>query len=55
VTLQSLSASHPQAGKLRAAYEAMALQGVTAREGVANLSAVLATPRGRVKLESAGL
>ena len=55
VTLQSLSASHPQAAKLRAAYEAIGLQGVSAREGLANLCAVLATPRGRVKLESAGL
>jgi hypothetical protein len=55
VTLQSLSASHPQAARLRAVYEAIALQGVTAREGVANLCAVLDTPRGRVKLDSGGL
>jgi hypothetical protein len=55
VTLQSLSASHPQASRLRASYEAIALQGVTAREGVANLCAVLDTPRGRVRLESGGL
>jgi hypothetical protein len=55
VTLQSLSASHPQAPKLRAAYEAIGLQGVMAREGLANLCAVLDTPRGRVKLESDGL
>jgi len=55
VTLQSLSASHPQAGQLRAAYQAIGLQGVTAKEGAANLCAVLETPRGRVKLESRGL
>jgi hypothetical protein len=55
VTLQSLSARHPQADRLRAAYEAIGLQGVSAREGNANLCAVLDTPRGRVKLESGGL
>jgi hypothetical protein len=55
VTLQSLTASHPQAATLRAAYEAVGLQGVVLKEGAARLCAVLDTPRGRVKLDSAGL
>ena len=55
VTLQSLAASHPQAATLRAAYEAVDLQGVSLREGPARLCAVLETPRGRVKLDSGGL
>jgi hypothetical protein len=55
VTLQSLAASHPQAATLRAAYEAVGLQGVSLKEGPARLCAVLETPRGRVKLDSAGL
>lgn len=55
VTLHSLTASHPEAATLRAAYEAVGLQGVTAKEGAARLCAVLDTPRGRVKLDSAGL
>jgi hypothetical protein len=55
VTLQSLLASHPQAATLRAAHEAIGLQGVALRAGAARLCAVLDTPRGRVKLESQGL
>jgi hypothetical protein len=55
VTLQSLAASHPQAATLRAAYEAVGLQGVSLKEGPASLCAVLDTPRGRVKLDSGGL
>jgi hypothetical protein len=55
VTLHSLVATHPQAAQLRAAAEAIALQGVTLKEGPANLCAVLDTPRGRVRLESEGL
>jgi hypothetical protein len=55
VTLQSLVANHPQAAAVRAAHEAIGLQGVTVREGPARLCAVLDTPRGRVKLESGGL
>jgi hypothetical protein len=52
VTLQSLTACHPQAPTLRTAYDAIGLQGVTAKEGDARLCAVLETPRGRVKLAS---
>jgi hypothetical protein len=55
VTLQSLVATHPEVATLRAAHEAIALQGVALREGSAGLCAVLATPRGRVKLDSQGL
>jgi len=55
VTLQSLTASHPQATTLRAAYEAVGLQGVAVKEGPAGLCAVLETPKGRVKLASEGL
>lgn len=55
ITLQRLVATHPQAAQLRAAYEAVGLERVTVKEGAANLCAVLATPRGRVKLESQGL
>lgn len=55
VTLQSLVASHPMAPELRAAYEAIGLTGVQAKEAPASLCAVLDTPRGRVKLDSQGL
>jgi hypothetical protein len=55
VTLQSLSASHPEAAALRSAYEAIALQGVAVKQGEADLCAVFHTPRGRVKLQSGGL
>lgn len=55
VTLQSLTASHPQAGRLRAACEAIGLENVAIKDGTANLFAVFATPRGSVKLESQGL
>lgn len=55
VTLQSLTAAHPQAAMLRAAYEAIGLQSVGVKEGAANLCAVLDTPKGRIKLASEGL
>jgi hypothetical protein len=55
VTLHALSAIHPQAATLHAAYEAIGLQQVTLHEGPPNLCAVLDTPRGRVRLESGGL
>jgi hypothetical protein len=53
VTLQSLSASHPDALHLREAYRAIGLDGVALAPGPAQLRAVLATPRGRVTLSSA--
>lgn len=55
VTLQSLACNHPQAADLRRAFDAIGLEGMAAKEGSANLCAVLATPRGRVMLESGGL
>jgi hypothetical protein len=54
-TLQGLTATHPEAAKLRQAYEAVGLQGVAAKEGPAGLCAMLETPKGRVKLDSEGL
>jgi hypothetical protein len=55
VTLHSLSATHPQASDLRAAYAAVGLEQVAVHEGPANLCALLDTPRGRVRLASGGL
>jgi hypothetical protein len=55
VSLQSLEVHHPSAEKLKAAYEAIGLQGVSTHEGAANLVATLQTPKGLVKLESLGL
>lgn len=54
ITLQGLTQRHPRAAALRTAQAALELQGVTLKEGPANLCAVLDTPRGRVLLESAG-
>ena len=46
----------PSAGRqLRAACEAIGLQGVAIKEGDANLCAVLDTPRGRARLDSGGV
>ncbi|QJW85419.1 VOC family protein [Ramlibacter terrae] len=53
ITLQALVLRHPQAATVRAAQAAIDLQGVGVKEGPAGLCAVLDTPRGRVKLESA--
>ena len=55
VTLQSLAVAHPQAATLRKACEAVDLRGVTVKEGAPQLCAVLATPRGRIQLDSEGL
>ncbi|MBE7366959.1 VOC family protein [Ramlibacter pallidus] len=52
VTLQGLIASHPEADRLRQAFEAVDLQGVGLKQGAAGLCAILDTPRGRVRLES---
>jgi hypothetical protein len=52
ITLQSLTATHPQAARLRGAWDAVDLQGVALKEGAASLCAMLDTPRGRVRLES---
>jgi catechol 2,3-dioxygenase-like lactoylglutathione lyase family enzyme len=55
VTLQSLVATHPQAGSLRSAFEAIALEQIAVKEGAPELCAVLETPRARVKLSSGGI
>jgi len=52
VNLQSMAASHPDAPRLRSAWEAIGLQGVAVQDGPPALSAVLDTPRGRVRLSS---
>ena len=55
VTLQSLTASLPDADGLRAAYTAINLQSVGVVAGPANLIAIFNTPRGLVTLESRGV
>ena len=55
VTLQSLTASQPDAHTLRAAYSAIQLGDVNVMMGQPNLAATLQTPRGIVTLESKGL
>jgi Glyoxalase-like domain len=52
VTLQSMAVSHPDAPRLRSAWEAVGLQGVAVKDGAAALCAVLDTPSGRVRLSS---
>jgi Glyoxalase-like domain len=54
VTLQSLEARHARPDALRAAHEAIGLQGVGVVAGAPNLLATLQTPRGTVTLESKG-
>jgi hypothetical protein len=53
--LQSLQATHPEAGALRAAWRAIGLDSLAVTEGSPNLIAVLQTPRGKVRLESLGV
>lgn len=55
VSLHSVSVSHPSAAKLQAAYDTLALTGVTISEGEPNISATLHTPKGVVTLQSMGL
>ena len=55
VTLQSLTASQPDAHQLAAGYSAINLQGVAVVQGIANLAATLQTPRGLITLNSNGL
>jgi catechol 2,3-dioxygenase-like lactoylglutathione lyase family enzyme len=55
VVLQSLSARHPRAEALGAAYEAIGLTGVDVTPGSPNLTATLQTPLGVVTLESKGV
>ncbi len=55
VTLQSLSASWPDADQLGNAYAAIDLQCVDVVHGEPNLTATLRTPRGLVTLQSSGI
>ena len=52
VSLEALTVAHPQALALQAAYNAIGLDQVRVRSGAPGLQAVLATPRGRVVLQS---
>ena len=55
VRLRSLALSHPRAGDLEAAIEAIGLSGVPVNTGAPNLRAVFDTPRGTVTLDSKGI
>ena len=55
VSLKSLSVSHPSAGKIQAAYDAISLGNISVSEGTANIVATLQTPKGLVTLESLGI
>lgn len=55
VTLQSVCACAEAPSQLGSAYEAIGLDGVRVQAGAPRLVAVLATPRGRVELDSGGL
>jgi hypothetical protein len=55
VALQGISVSHPSADKLRPAYAAIGLEGVTLETGAANITVELRTPKGLVLLQSMGV
>ena len=55
VSLKSLSVSHPSAGKIQAAFDAISLGNISVSEGTANIVATLQTPKGLVTLESLGI
>jgi len=55
VSLKSLSVSHPSAGKIQTAYDAISLGNISVSEGTANILATLQTPKGLVTLESLGI
>lgn len=55
VTLQSIAIRHPSGPKLKAAYEAIGLQGIAIETGQANITATLHTPKGLVQLHSLGI
>ena len=54
LALHSLHVSHPRPADMDLAYAAIGLQGVAVEQGMPNLKAALATPRGIVTLESGG-
>jgi hypothetical protein len=51
-SLRGIAVTHPEAGRLRAAYAAIGLTGITVETGPADLSATLNTPKGTVVLRS---
>lgn len=55
VTLRSFTLTHPRAGDLQAAMEAIGLTNVPLAAGTPNLRAAFDTPRGVVTLESRGI
>jgi len=55
VSLHNFAVTHPEADRLRAAYEAIGLASVVVEAGTANIAATLHTPKGAVRLESLGL
>lgn len=55
VALKGLTVSHPQADKLRTAYAAIGLHGVSIEDGPANVRTTLNTPKGPVQLDSQGI
>ena len=54
LALRSLQVSYPRPADLAAAYAAIGLQGVAVEQGMPNLTAKLATPKGIVTLQSEG-
>jgi Glyoxalase-like domain len=55
VSLQSVIVTSPTPDKLKSAYDAIGLAGVTLTEGEANLTVTLKTPKGLVELQSFGI
>ena len=55
VTLHSIAITHPSAGKLQDAYQAIALTGIALETGPADIAATLHTPKGPVTLHSHGV
>jgi hypothetical protein len=54
LALHSLHASYPRPADLELAFEAIGLQGVEVEQGMPNVKATLAAPKGIVTLESGG-
>jgi hypothetical protein len=55
VSLKSLAVSHPSAGKIQVAYDAISLGQIEVSEGPPNILATLHTPKGLVTLQSLGI
>lgn len=54
LALQSLHASYPRSADLDLAFKAIGLEGVEIEQGIPNVKATLATPKGLITLESGG-